>query len=188
MPLAIIAGSIVTIQLEEYDGSLFGGKQGEVVSIGDNGSIGIKFPDWYEITDPDFFHFLQEKKATTALYANGIFYFQKDELLVNSAWRQPEISDKHLCNALFGQNMWHARQILTEPFIPNFFDCMIQDCEEKALLRIMVNAWGTVFDVDVCAKHASFHGRNCDSFPGFPGKRATEKQITDVSERETLNT
>lgn len=168
----IVVGSIVTVQLDpkKYGANnKFQGKQGEVALIAEDGDedgpIGVKFPEWHRALDPDFFDSFS-LPSLNFLTPDSVTRFKKDDLRLEKGWRQPKISDEQLCNALFGRNMWHTRFILKTPFIPGYRECMHENCEKKALLRIMVNCWGAVCDHDVCPNHAVYHGCNCDGFPG----------------------
>lgn len=165
----IVVGCIVTIQLdpEKYFNNLYQGKQGEVMVIADDehkdGPIGVKFPAWYEIVDP---HFFDNQRFTNTVEDNdSVIRFERNELRVDSGWRQPEIPDEQLCDLLFGRSMWHTRYNLKAPFIPGYRVCQYKDCSKKAFLRIIVNCWGVITEYDVCSEHAVWHGRNCDGFP-----------------------
>ena len=141
---------VVTILNEEL---LFHECQGQVVEIVDDGdpdgNIGVKIgpKDEYLLG-----YCWNEDQKTVR--------FTEDELRVDQDWC---IENKII--ALYGRDRWHHAYSLGEP-LNTEKECMHEDCPDKCKQRIMVNIWGSVYEIDVCDNHAKkWHGMCADSFP-----------------------
>jgi len=158
---------IVTVVHPEWR---FTGKQGQVVEIvedgNEDGPIGVRFPEYYSHL------FAYPDKPDT------IVRFQISDLKRNTRDDPQDINLRQLGGILFGSSMWHTIYCLGKPLMIGFTDCMHEGCSEKALVRIMVNCFGTVCEADVCKEHFEYHGRNCD---GFPFKKQAGSSTADTS-------
>lgn len=161
LPMAKLeVGDIATVILRD---SRFYGKQGRVdVADGGHqpdGPIGLFFPKYYSGL---FDHF--DKL--------GLIYFKRNELRKNGRGDPQDVDLRQLCDILFGKSMWSMVLQLDSPLMIGFTKCA--GCDKTVVARIMVNNHGTVSEIDVCADHSKYHGRNCD---GFPLKKSEEMGV-----------
>jgi hypothetical protein len=145
---------IVTVICPDID---FTDKQGVIVEIKEDGNpegpIGVRFPSYYE------YLFNYPNSPDT------VVRFLPSDLQKNTRDDGQNISDEQLCNVLFGKDMWHSINHLPTPLMIGFQACTHKDCEQVVVARAMINCHGSVYEVDVCRIHSSWHGSNCDSFP-----------------------
>ncbi len=75
-----------------------------------------------------------------------------------------DLAPENRVKRVFRSDSWHRLYTLKTPFsLEN--DCMHEGCEKKAVLRALVNLWGSIHDFDVCEDHADWHGKYADVFP-----------------------
>jgi hypothetical protein len=92
---------------------------------------------------------------------NLIVDFTATELQKEDRWDL-----KILADDLYG-TMWHSAASLSKPFDPST-ECMHEDhtaSAPKATARILVNCWGTVYELDVCEEHKFLHGLCGETLP-----------------------
>lgn len=153
-----------------HEGWVFTGKQGQIKEIvndgNEDGPIGVAFPEYYGyLLDPSDYK------------PGDIVRFEEIDLKLLTRNDPQDINHEQLVNLFFNSDMWHSFLGLDMPFMIGFTRCMHEDCDKLVVMRIMVNCHGTVSEADVCPKHATYHGRNCD---GFPYKKGVARFTADT--------
>jgi hypothetical protein len=148
-------GSIVTVTESNH---YFEGFQGEVVEIKKDSNadeaVGIRFAKNYG----------GSVARSPFDLKDGIVYLPADILREDA-----ELTPENRAGNVFSSRNWFRVMFLKSPIDKKKL-CMHRDCEEFREKRIMVNAWGTVLEVDVCTNHAdAYHGKCVDEFPGREG-------------------
>lgn len=67
---------------------------------------------------------------------------------------------------VFGEN-WRIKRPLTF-FIPGETFCVHEGCRKHATFQILVNCWGTAYQMDVCPNHVHLHGAKVEQVPYKP--------------------
>ena len=139
MELAV--GNIVRVVAEDF---VLHGKQGEIVDVDHAKELpySVKFGQ----SCKHLFDYPRPRKL--------IGEFAATELQKEDRW-DLEILAKDLYGTMF-----HSLAALKNPFDPAN-DCIHEDhmsSPPKATVRIIVNCWGTVYEMDVCEEHKNLHG------------------------------
>ncbi|MBT5807691.1 hypothetical protein HOI18_00240 [Candidatus Uhrbacteria bacterium] len=102
-------------------------------------------------------------RARETRVVDGVGWFAYDEVSVMEAGWTPKLRATHL----FGRGYHHSSLLVAE-WTPERL-CMhaAHDGADppNSTKRIMINAWGTVCDVDVCPEHERLDGFRMDMFP-----------------------
>ncbi len=89
----------------------------------------------------------------------------------------PEMSVAQQAKTLFGES-WRVNRPETF-FVPNETICVHKSCRLRAAFQILVNCWGSIYQMDVCRNHASLHGARMDEVPYKPAISQSKFIIED---------
>ena len=140
------------------DDNYFHGTDGVVKSI-QNEKVTVEFgKEYYDI----FSQMCRYSETTEEFSSNEIQIIDIVDYLEIRATR------------IYGKHYFHRLCRLPYRFsLKN--DCMHHDCVKKSTKRIIFNAWGSVYEHDVCDEHAKLDGWCGDSFYMKDNYRAEEK-------------
>lgn len=148
--MSLEIGNIVTVVDEEL---LLYDKQGEVVDIKndghEDGPYCVKFGASCD-------HLLTGPRPR-----NRIVRFSEKELRKDERWEIKTWADN-----LYG-DMWHSAYNLPDPWTAEN-ECMHEEHGQtsvKSTVRILVNCWGTVYEMDMCDAHRDLHGKCGEILP-----------------------
>lgn len=160
MPVKI--GNIVTIISQE---SSYNGKQGKVAEIkhdGDeDGPIGVRFHR------NQIWHCVDSE-------AECIVRHQEAELRVDASWSVESRAEQ------IYPRRYHSVYQLRFDFSPEN-PCMQAGCAKKATKRCIVNIWGTVSELDLCAEHGVIDGMMGELLPPLKDKYVPATPVREAT-------
>jgi hypothetical protein len=91
--------------------------------------------------------------------------YTPNEIKKVDGWPAKQIIDRHFS----GYHTWYEPK---HKFVPGAEECVVQNCSQKTEARTYVNIWGSVYPVDICAKHNKEYGFT--TIEDFPWKKKEE--------------